>query len=155
MYSRKGAEPRAEPWGTLILTWCSCEDFQSITTRIHLLLRKEEVRPNIWPKIPQDLTLWKRPVCQTLSKALDTICSWSKRHKAILEISKKGYISSGDQQFCYLKFSQRLCHRNKNNRAIGFSCRHFPHIFKYMARRRGFPTLWKTRLLQEFIEELS
>ena len=29
------------------------------------------IRPNIWPEIPEDLSLQTRPVSQTLSKALD------------------------------------------------------------------------------------
>ena len=71
MYSRKSVGPRMEPWGTPALTGYSCEDFPSRTTQSHLLLRKEEIRPNIWPEIPEDLSLWRRAACQTLSKALD------------------------------------------------------------------------------------
>ena len=52
MYSRKSVEPRMDPWGTLPLTGYSCEEFPSRTPRSHLLLRKEEIRPNIWPEIP-------------------------------------------------------------------------------------------------------
>ena len=47
MYSRKSVGPRMEPSGTPALTGYSCEDFPSRTTRSHLLLRKEEIRPNI------------------------------------------------------------------------------------------------------------
>ena len=60
-----------EPWGTPALTAYSCEDFPSRTTQSRLLLRKKEIRPNIWPEIPQDLSLWRRWACQNLSKALD------------------------------------------------------------------------------------
>ena len=60
-----------EPWGTQALTGYSCEDFPSRTTRSCLLLRKEEIRSNIWPEIPLDLRFRRRPACQTLSKALD------------------------------------------------------------------------------------
>ena len=28
-------------------------------------------RPNIWPEISHNLSLWRRPACQTLPKALD------------------------------------------------------------------------------------
>ena len=52
MYSRKSVGPRMEPWGTPALTGYSCEDFPSRTTQSCLLLRKEEIRPNIWPEIP-------------------------------------------------------------------------------------------------------
>ena len=67
MYIRKSVGPRMEPWGTPASTRYSCEDVPSRTTQSCLLLRKEEIRPNIWP----ELSLWRRPACQTLSKALD------------------------------------------------------------------------------------
>ena len=51
IYSRKSVGPRMEPWGTPALTGYSCQNFPSRTTRSCLLLRKEEVRPNIWPEI--------------------------------------------------------------------------------------------------------
>ena len=47
MYSRKSVGPRMDPGGTPGLTGCSCEDFLSRTTQSRLLLRKEEIRPNI------------------------------------------------------------------------------------------------------------
>ena len=47
MYSRESVGPRMEPQGTPVLTGNSCEDFPSRTTRNRLLLRKEEIRPNI------------------------------------------------------------------------------------------------------------
>ena len=72
MYCRKGVGPRIEPWGTKALTGCSCKDCPSRTTWIRLLLRKKEIRGNIWFEISgKDLSLWKRPACQTLLKALD------------------------------------------------------------------------------------
>ena len=71
MYSRKSVGPKIEPWGTPALTRYSCEDSPSRPTRSRLLLRKEEIRPNIWPEIPLDLSLWRRPAFQTLSKASD------------------------------------------------------------------------------------
>ena len=51
MYSRKIVGPKMEPWRTSALTGYSCEDFQFRTTRIHLLLRKDEIRPNICLKL--------------------------------------------------------------------------------------------------------
>ena len=59
------------PGGTPTLTGYSCEDFPSRITQSRLLLRKEEIRLDIWPEIPQDLSFWRRPACQTLSKPLD------------------------------------------------------------------------------------
>ena len=47
MCSRKNVGPRVEPCPTPALTGYSCEDFPSRTTRSRLLLRKEEIRPNI------------------------------------------------------------------------------------------------------------
>ena len=41
-----------EPLGTPTLTGYSWEDYPSRTAQSHLLLRKEETRPNIGPKIP-------------------------------------------------------------------------------------------------------
>ena len=47
MYSRKSVGPRMKPKQTPALTGYSCEDFPSRTTQSRLLLRKEEIRPNI------------------------------------------------------------------------------------------------------------
>ena len=52
MYSRKSIGPRMEPWGTPALTGYSYQDLPSRTIWSHLLLRKEEIRPNIWPENP-------------------------------------------------------------------------------------------------------
>ena len=52
MYSRKSVGPRMEPWEIPALTGYSCEDFPSRTTQSRRLMRKEEIRPNIWPEIP-------------------------------------------------------------------------------------------------------
>ena len=41
-----------EPWGTPAWTGYSWADFPLRTTGSCLLLRKEEIRPNIWPEIP-------------------------------------------------------------------------------------------------------
>ena len=71
MYSRKIVGPRMEPWGTPALTGYSCEVFPYRTTQSHLLLRKEEIRLNIWPEISQDLPMWRTTACHTVSKALD------------------------------------------------------------------------------------
>ena len=47
MYGKKSVGPGIEPPETPALTGYSCKDFSSTTTRSCLLLRKEEVRPNI------------------------------------------------------------------------------------------------------------
>ena len=35
------------------------------------ITKKGRNRSNIWSEIPKDLSLWRRPACQTLLKALD------------------------------------------------------------------------------------
>ena len=52
MYSRKSVGPRMESWGTPALTGYFWEDFPPRTTWNNLLLRKEEIRPYIWPETP-------------------------------------------------------------------------------------------------------
>ena len=52
MYIREIIGPRMKPWEARALTGYSCKYFTSKTTRSCLLLRKDEIRPNIWPKIP-------------------------------------------------------------------------------------------------------
>ena len=71
MYSRKSAVPRMGPWGTPASSGYYGKDFPFRTTQSPLLLRKKELRPNIWHKIPLELSLWKRPAGHTLWKALD------------------------------------------------------------------------------------
>ena len=47
IYCRKSVGQRIEPRGTPALTGYSYEDLPSRTTPSRLLLRKEEIRPNI------------------------------------------------------------------------------------------------------------
>ena len=47
MHSRKSVGPRMDPWEIPALTRYSSEDFPPRTTRSHLLMREEEIRPNI------------------------------------------------------------------------------------------------------------
>ena len=81
MCSRKGVGPRIDPWEVPALSGYSFEEFPSRITQSHLLLRKEEIRPNIWPKIPKDLSLWNlaKPCMPNLVKSLGYIkcCSSS------------------------------------------------------------------------------
>ena len=63
MYSKKSVGQRMDPRGTPALTEYSCEDLPSTTTWRRLLMRKEEIKPNISPEIPLDLTLSRRPAC--------------------------------------------------------------------------------------------
>ena len=125
MYSRK-LGPRVKPYRTPALTGYSSEDFPSTTTWSHLLLRKKEMRPNIWLEIPWDISLWRRPACQILWKGLDISNATAWVTLAILSDTtvwrpavdpehlnhtgnqKKDHISLGDQQFYYLQVFQRL-----------------------------------------------
>ena len=66
-----------EPWENQALTRYSCEDFLARTTPSCLLLRKEEIRPNIWPDISQDVGLWRRPTRQALFKRFGCIIGYS------------------------------------------------------------------------------
>ena len=100
-----------EPWRTPALTGYSCEDFPSRTTRSRLLLRKEEIRPNLtWysirlkfvkktsmPNPVKSLGYIKchsssspRPV-KSPSNSIINNCKkiWDLRSKTILEIRKK------------------------------------------------------------------
>ena len=47
MYISKKVGPRMEPRGAPVLTGYSCEDFPSRTFQTRLLLRNEEIRPNM------------------------------------------------------------------------------------------------------------
>ena len=110
----EGRRAKNEALRNSSINWIFCEDFPSKTTRNHLLLRQEQLRPNIWLEIPHDLSLWRRPACQTYPKSLGyikcysssspttvksrsnsiryeckKICSWSIGPKTILEIRKK------------------------------------------------------------------
>ena len=78
MYSRKNVGPGMEPWGAPTLTGYSCEDFPSRNTRNCLLLGKKEIRINIWPEIPKDLSFLRRLACQTLLKPLDISIATSR-----------------------------------------------------------------------------
>ena len=95
-------------------------------------MKKEEIRPNIWREIPEDLSLWRRPACQTFSKALDISSVTARVASELLQAiailpdttvrrsavdredlkpywkSEKGEISLGDQQSYYLQVFERL-----------------------------------------------
>ena len=109
---RRSVGPRMESWGIPALTGYSCEDLPSKTTQNHLLLRKEEIRSNIWPDLRlrflkkagmlnsvESLGYIKcysssipRPVKSpgnSIRYNCKKICSWSRRPKTIPEIRKK------------------------------------------------------------------
>ena len=82
-----------EPWGTPVLTRYSSEPFPFRTTLGCLLLRKKE-RPKIWPKIPEDLSLWRRPACQILPKALAILSDITVGRSAVDQEDLKPYWKS-------------------------------------------------------------
>ena len=108
---------------------------------------------NIWLEIPKDLSLWRRPACQTLSKSLDISSAKARvapgllkalailpdatvRRSAVdgedLKPYIKGYIFQGDQELIIYKFFKDFTnHWKKTNMAIVFSCRPSPYILKY------------------------
>ena len=129
-------------------------DFPSRTTQSCLLLR-EDTTPNIWPEIPEDLILWRRPACQTMWRSLryikpyfsssprpvkspsnsirhnfHKICSWSRLSKTILKIRKRPHFPRCWLPIVY-KFFKDFIHRKTTNKVEFFSCRTFPNILKY------------------------
>ena len=101
MHSSSSVGTRMEPWGFPALTGSLCEGFPPRTNQSRLLLRREEIRENIWYEIPKDLSLWRRPACQTLSKALgiSTATDWvaSDLPKALAILSDTTLRSAIDQ----------------------------------------------------------
>ena len=94
MYSRKSVEPRMDPWGTPTLTLTPAldftEDFPSRTSWSPVLLRKKEIRPNIWPEIhktygckeDQHVKLCQKP-WKDLLKALAILSDSTVRRSAV------------------------------------------------------------------------
>ena len=130
MYSRKSVGPRMKPWLTPALTRYSCEDFLSRTTLSRLLLRKEEIRPNIWPErlkfvrktnMPNPIKSLEymnhyslnspRPVISPgnyIRHNCQKICCWSIRPKTILEIKKRPYFPRWSTILLFTSFSKTL-----------------------------------------------
>ena len=71
------------------------------------------------------------------------ICSWSRKPKTILEISKKiTFLWVIINTNIYKFFKDFTKHKKKTNMAIVFSCRPFPNIQGPLMRPSTF---WKTR----------
>ena len=99
MYSKKSERTRMDPWVTPALTKYSCENFPSRTTQSWLLLRKEEIRPNIWPEMtsmPNSVESLGYIKCYSLSipRPVKT-----PSNSIILKSSASMYESSGSQFF--------------------------------------------------------
>ena len=102
-------------------------------------------------------------VAPDLLKALAILSDTTVRRSAVDQEepkpywkSEKGHISLGVQQTIIYKVIKDFAnHRKKTNKAVGFSCRPFPIIFKYRDHQWQFPTIWKTRFFQTHIKEFS
>ena len=182
MYSSKSVGPRIDPWESPALTGYSSLvvlegirlPFPYRTTQSNLLLRKEEIRPNICPQIPayQHAKPCQKPwyiKCHSSSRPrlvkspsnsirykCKKICSWSRRPNTILEIRKKPHFSKWSTILLFTGFSKNLLTTaKKTNWMVVFCCRPFPNILTYRDNQWNLPTIWKTRLLQTHIEEFS
>ena len=60
-----------ELWETAALTEYFYKDFPSRNSQSRPLRGKDKTKPNSQPEIPWDMSLWRRPACQTLWKPLD------------------------------------------------------------------------------------
>ena len=124
-----------EPWGIPVSTGYSCKDLASRATQKHLLLRKVEIRPNDWPEILQDSTLFVKKnsmpnhikslgyfSCYSLASSIpikspgnSARCNYQSffsllgRPETILEVGKKAtFLQVIDQKAYYLQVFQRL-----------------------------------------------
>ena len=120
-----------------------------------IFLWKDKVRPNIWPKIPEDLSLWRKLGCQILLKALVNLSNTTVRRSAVDQENLKSYWKQKKPHtFLYLinnpiiyKFFKDCTNHRKMKRAVIFSSRPFPNILK-QRDWWDLPTIWKTWLLQ-------
>ena len=82
------------------------------------------------------------------------ICSWSRRHKTIPEITKKHLYQVTNNQPINCKFFKEFTNHRKNiSRAVVFRCK--VYSVRYKDHRWDPSTIWKTRYLQTHIEDFS
>ena len=154
MYSRKSVGWRMEPSGTPTLTGYSFEDFLSRITWSQLLPRKDKLRPNTWPEISYVKSLWRRPVCQILSKVVKR--SPVEREYLILyqKLQRRLHFLRWLASLTFTEFFKDLSnHRKKTKAAVVFSCR-LPNILKCRVQKWDQLTIWKTIILQTHIKKL-
>ena len=77
------------------------------------------------------------------------ICSWLRRPKTILDIKMI------NNPIIYKFYKDFTNHRKKTSRAVVFSCRPYPNIFKYRDHQWKLATIWKMRFLLTVTEEIS
>ena len=116
-----------EPWE--IPAGYSCEELPSRTFESHLLLRKEEIMPNIWPEIPQHLSFWRKLACQTLPKALDISSATAQVAPDLLNALAILSDRTVKRSAVYLQFIEILFTSFSGERRP-FSWRPFPNILK-------------------------
>ena len=152
MYSRKSAEPRMDHWGTSALTGYFYKVFPSRTTQKLPITynKRNKAKYLTWNFI--DLSLWRRPACQTLWKALDilNVTVW-----VTPDLLKALAILSDTIVRRLLTSFSKTNHRKKTNRAVVVSSGPFPNILKYKDHWWNCPSIWKTRLIQTHIKEFN
>ena len=134
----------------------------------------------IWPEIPWDLNLWRRPACRTLLKALDTSSATAQLAPDLLKdlatlsdatvrisavhwedlklywkSEKRPYFSRWSTILIFKFIKDLTNYRKKTNRVVVFSSRPFSNILKYRDHQYDLPTIWKTWLFQTHVEEFS
>ena len=94
-------------------------------------------------------------VCQTLSIFLSKLRLNEKTWSQTGDQKKAKYLKVIKNLIIYKFFKEFINHKKKTNRAVVFSCRYFPSIFKYCDRRLNFPKIKRSRFIQTQIEEFS
>ena len=115
----------------------------------------------------EDLTLWRRPVCKTLWKALEIssaktnssksiknpsnsirynchkIYSWMRWPETILEIRNKvTFLEVIKKPIIYTFFKDSTNQRRGTNTGLVYCCIYLSYILKYWDHRWDLPTIW-------------
>ena len=130
--------------------------------------KRTQIRPNIWSQIPQDVSLWRRPACHTMSKALDKLSATAqvapdllKALAILLDTTVRRSAVDQEDLKLYWKSEKKPFFKVIKNPIIHIffkdftNHRPFPNILKYRGHWCNLPTISKTRLLKTLIEEFS
>ena len=120
IYSREIVQPRVEPRETPLLTEYSYKDFPSRTTWSHLLLRKDEIRPNIRTEIPQDVTLSRKTSMTNLVKNLKYIKCYSLSSPRLIK-NPGNSVRCNFQKICSGLLILKICNENQEKDHIFWS----------------------------------
>ena len=127
------------------------------------------------------LRLWRRPVCQSLLKALDISSARAQVAPNLLKAlailtdttirrsafdredrkpnsksEKRPHFSRRSASLLFTRFFKDFPnYRKKTNRVIVFCQTPFPNILKYRNYWWDLQTIWRTRFLQKNIEEFT